>query len=84
MSCCARAGASLVAVTIVLVLAIVCMEGCMWMAVRGEMMEIAKRDKEEELLGGGNVCILGLASCWTRRTNIGGDNVRGMGNSTCA
>ena len=57
------------AVTIVLVvLAIVCGEGCM--VVRGEM-EIAKRDKEEEL-GGGNGRILGLASCCTRRTNIGG------------
>lgn len=67
MSCCARAGASLVAVTIVLVLVFICMEGCT--AVR-EGMEIAERDKEEEL-GRGNGRILGLASCWTRRTNIG-------------
>ena len=65
MSCCARAGASLVAVTIVLVvLVVVCMEGCM--AVRE--MEIAERDKEE--VGRGNGGILGLASRWTRRTNI--------------
>jgi len=63
MSCCARAGASLVAVTIVLVvLAIVCMEGCMGKAARGEMEEIAERDKEE-LGARGNGRILGLASC---------------------
>lgn len=55
------------AVTIVLVvLVFVCMEGCM--AARGEM-EIAERDKEE--VGRGNGGILGLASRWTRRTNIG-------------
>lgn len=55
------------AVTIVLVvLVFVCMEGCM--AARGEM-EIAERDKEE--VGRGNRGILGLASRWTRRTNIG-------------
>ena len=40
------------------------------MAVRGEM-EIAERDKGKKELGGGNGRILGLASRWTRRTNIG-------------